>query len=39
VRTFLADADEVSITATGPAPGGGRIGFGEVAGRIDPAIG
>jgi fumarylacetoacetase len=39
VRTFLVDADEVSITATGPAPGGARIGFGEVAGRIDPAIG
>jgi fumarylacetoacetase len=39
LRTFLADADEVSITATGPAPGGARIGFGEVAGRIDPAIG
>ena len=39
VRTFLLDADEVSITATGPAPGGARIGFGEVAGRIDPAIG
>jgi fumarylacetoacetase len=39
VRSFLADADEVSITATGPAPGGARIGFGEVAGRIDPAIG
>jgi fumarylacetoacetase len=39
VRTFLVDADEVSITATAPAPGGARIGFGEVAGRIDPAIG
>jgi fumarylacetoacetase len=39
VRTFLEDTDEVSITATGPAPGGARIGFGEVAGRIDPAIG
>jgi fumarylacetoacetase len=37
-RTFLEDADEVSITATGPAHGGTRIGFGEVAGRIDPAI-
>jgi fumarylacetoacetase len=39
VRTFLVDADEVSITATAPAPGGARIGFGEVAGRIDPAVG
>ncbi len=39
VRTFLVDADEVSITATAPAPGGARIGFGEVAGRIAPAIG
>jgi fumarylacetoacetase len=39
VRTFLVDADEVSITATAPGSGGARIGFGEVAGRIDPAIG
>jgi fumarylacetoacetase len=36
-RTFLADGDEVTITATAPGAGGGRIGFGEVAGRILPA--
>jgi fumarylacetoacetase len=39
VRTFLVDADEVSITAAAPGADGARIGFGEVAGRIDPAIG
>jgi fumarylacetoacetase len=36
-RTFLQDGDTVSITAetaTGP-----RIGFGEVTGRVDPALG
>jgi fumarylacetoacetase len=37
VRTFLEDGDEVTITATAPAAGGGRIGFGEVTGRILPA--
>ncbi len=36
-RTFLADGDEVVITATAPGAGGGRVGFGEVAGRILPA--
>jgi len=36
-RTFLADGDEVVITATAPGAAGGRIGFGEVAGRIRPA--
>ncbi len=39
VRTFLLDADEVTITATAPGAGGTRIGFGEVTGRILPAIG
>jgi fumarylacetoacetase len=39
VRTFLQDADEVTITATAPGTGGARIGFGEVAGRILPAAG
>ena len=29
--------DEVAIGATAPGPGGTRIGFGEVAGRILPA--
>lgn len=36
-RTFLQDGDEVTITATAPGPGGSRIGFGEVRGRILPA--
>jgi fumarylacetoacetase len=36
-RTFLADGDEVVITATAPGTGGGRIGFGELRGRILPA--
>ena len=33
-RGFLEDGDEVSITAWAPAPDGGRLGFGEVRGRI-----
>jgi fumarylacetoacetase len=33
-RGFLEDGDEVVITATAPGPGGDRIGFGEVRGRI-----
>ena len=37
-RTFLEDGDEVTITATAPGPGGARIGFGEVIGRIRPAL-
>ncbi|GLZ09401.1 putative fumarylacetoacetase [Actinomadura sp. NBRC 104412] len=36
-RTFLQDHDEVAITATAPATDGGRLGFGEVRGRILPA--
>ncbi|HVV08503.1 fumarylacetoacetase [Amycolatopsis sp.] len=36
-RSFLLDGDEVAITATAPGAGGGRIGFGEVRGRILPA--
>jgi fumarylacetoacetase len=39
VRTFLEDADEVRITATAPSSGGTRLGFGEVTGRIAPALG
>ncbi|AIJ22141.1 fumarylacetoacetase [Amycolatopsis methanolica] len=35
-RTFLLDGDEVAITATAPGSEG-RIGFGEVRGRILPA--
>ena len=38
VRTFLQDADEVTITATAPGASGARIGFGEVTGQILPAI-
>ncbi len=37
VRTFLEDGDEVVITATAPAAGGGTIELGEVRGRIQPA--
>jgi fumarylacetoacetase len=38
VRTFLEDADKVTITATAPGASGTRIGFGEVTGQILPAI-
>ncbi|GAA4481892.1 fumarylacetoacetase [Rhodococcus olei] len=37
-RTFLEDGDEVAISATAPGPNGTRIGFGEVRGRILPAV-
>jgi fumarylacetoacetase len=33
-RTFLEDGDEVTISATAPGTGGGRIGFGEVTGTV-----
>ncbi|MGW0327278.1 fumarylacetoacetase [Nocardia sp. NPDC003183] len=33
-RTFLADGDEVTITATAPGTAGRRIGLGAVGGRI-----
>jgi fumarylacetoacetase len=36
-RTFLLDGDEVVIFATAPAADGGRIGFGDVRGRILPS--
>ena len=36
-RAFLEDGDVVSITASAPGAGGGRIGFGEVIGRVEPA--
>ncbi len=39
VRSWLEDGDEVTISATAPAAGGGRIGFGEVTGQILPAAG
>lgn len=38
VRSFLEDGDQVSISATAPAAGGARIGFGEVTGQIQPAV-
>ena len=37
IRTFLEDGDVVTITATAPGVGGGRISFGEVTGRVEPA--
>ncbi|MGH3547701.1 MAG: fumarylacetoacetase [Pseudonocardiaceae bacterium] len=37
-RSFLADGDEVSITATAPGPEGTSIGLGAVYGRISPAL-
>ena len=36
-RGFLEDGDEVTISAVAPGHAGGRIGFGEVAGRVLPA--
>jgi fumarylacetoacetase len=36
-RTFLLDGDEVVLTASAPGAAGGRVGFGEVRGRILPA--
>ncbi|MEZ0577455.1 fumarylacetoacetate hydrolase family protein [Nocardioides sp. MH1] len=35
-RTFLEDGDEVVITATAPAPGGGTLELGEVRGTVRP---
>lgn len=35
-RAFLADGDTVSISATAPGAGGGRIGFGSVVGEVLP---
>ncbi len=37
VRSFLEDGDELTITATAPAPDGTRVGFGDVTGRVIPA--
>jgi fumarylacetoacetase len=36
-RDFLADGDEVVITATAPSSGGGRLALGEVRGVVRPA--
>lgn len=38
-RSYLNDGDEVRISAFAPGPGGSRIGFGEVTGRVLPTIG
>jgi fumarylacetoacetase len=37
-RAWLADGDEVSITATAPGPDGTRISLGEARGQVLPAI-
>jgi fumarylacetoacetase len=37
-RTFLEDGDVVTISASAPGPGSSRIGFGEVTGRVLPAV-
>jgi fumarylacetoacetase len=37
-RSFLADGDEVVMTASAPGPDGARIGIAEVRGRITPAL-
>jgi fumarylacetoacetase len=36
-RSFLEDGDTVTISATAPAVGGGRLSLGEVTGTIHPA--
>jgi fumarylacetoacetase len=33
-RTFLADGDTVTISASAPGPDGSRIGFGDVTGTV-----
>jgi fumarylacetoacetase len=38
-RSFLEDGDVVTLRATAPAADGVRIGFGEVTGRVLPAVG
>jgi fumarylacetoacetase len=37
-RTFLADGDTVTITATAPGPEGSAVAVGEVTGTIRPAV-
>ncbi|QOC90015.1 fumarylacetoacetase [Micromonospora craniellae] len=36
-RTFLADGDTVTVTATAPGPDGSTIELGEVTGTVTPA--
>jgi fumarylacetoacetase len=38
-RTFLRDGDTVTLRATAPGTGGGRIALGEVTGTITPSTG
>ncbi|MFJ2084209.1 fumarylacetoacetase [Micromonospora chokoriensis] len=37
-RTFLADGDTVTITATAPGPDGTTIALGEVTGTVRPVV-
>jgi fumarylacetoacetase len=37
-QPFLADGDEVVISASAPAVGGGRVDLGEVRGSVLPAV-
>jgi fumarylacetoacetase len=37
-RTFLSDGDTVTIEATAPAAGGGRITLADVTGEVRPAL-
>lgn len=37
-RSYLADGDEVSITATAPGPEGSTIGLGEVRGQVPARV-
>ncbi|HEX5598697.1 MAG TPA: fumarylacetoacetase [Micromonosporaceae bacterium] len=37
-RTFIEDGDTITISATAPGPDGALVGFGEVTGRILPAV-
>ena len=36
-RTFLEDGDTVTLRATAPGAGGGRIALGEVTGTVLPS--
>ena len=36
-RSFLEDGDTVTLRATAPGAGGGRIALGEVTGTVLPA--
>jgi fumarylacetoacetase len=36
-RTFLEDGDTVTLRASAPGAGGGRIALGEVTGTVTPA--